>query len=99
MNPLPCWRCGKLPDVDPNGGYPTVACSDCYDGAPDSSTRNDLGSGLNAAQAIAAWNEKAQQEEEDRRCFHGGVGGTCKNRGQDHFGGMCFFHRDQAVRL
>jgi hypothetical protein len=58
----PCYRCGKVPDLDPNGGYPTVACSDCYDGAPDSGTRSEIGSGMNAAQAIADWNEKMEQE-------------------------------------
>ena len=59
---LPCWRCGIVPVLDPNGGYPIVACSDCYDGAPDSSTRSDLGAGLNSRDAIEAWNEKAREE-------------------------------------
>jgi hypothetical protein len=59
---LPCWRCGIVPVLDPNDGYPIVACSDCYDGAPDSSTRSDLGAGLNSRDAIEAWNEKAREE-------------------------------------
>lgn len=58
---LPCWRCGVVPVLDPNDGYPIVACSDCYDGAPDSSTRSDLGAGLNSREAIEAWNEKARE--------------------------------------
>jgi hypothetical protein len=79
---LPCWRCGKVPTVDPNGGYPVIACDDCYSGPPDF-----CASGLNAAQAISEWNERAEQEEEDRRCTEG----DCKNRGQ--FDGRCYFHR------
>lgn len=87
--PLPCYRCGKIPEVYPNDGYPVISCDDCYSGPPDF-----CASGLTRAQAVAGWNERMEQEEEDRRCT---APGECKNRGQDHFGGRCFFHRDTAV--
>lgn len=95
MEPLPCWRCGKAPTVDPNGGYPTVACYDCYDGAEDSGRRYELGSGRNRAEAVAHWNEQMVELEEEHRCTFQ----DCKNRGQ--FDGRCYFHdearREQAI--
>ena len=62
-DPLPCYRCGKVPEVDPNGGYPTVSCSDCYDGAPDSGSRSEVGSGLTRAEAVDNWNQAMEMEE------------------------------------
>ena len=55
---LPCCHCGKVPEVDPNGGYPVIACDDCYSGPPDF-----CASGLTRAQAIADWNDRMEQEE------------------------------------
>src|SRR5580658_10801878 len=49
---------GKVPTVDPNGGYPVIACDDCYSGPPDF-----CASGLNTAQAVADWNERMEMEE------------------------------------
>ncbi|KKK76901.1 hypothetical protein LCGC14_2858980, partial [marine sediment metagenome] len=51
----PCWRCGRLPIVS-GERYTSVACIDCYDGAPDSTTRNEYGSGLTPEVAITEWN-------------------------------------------
>lgn len=61
----PCWRCGVVPEVDPNGGYPVIACRDCYDGADDSTRSYEIGNGLNRAEAIAMWNEKMEELAED----------------------------------
>lgn len=66
-NPLPCWRCGKTPEIDPNGGYPQVVCYDCYDGAEDSGRRCEMGAGLNREQAVADWNEKMAELADEHR--------------------------------
>lgn len=58
VEPLPCYRCGKVPTVDGNGGYPTVSCDGCYSGPSDF-----CASGLNTAQAVADWNERMEMEE------------------------------------
>lgn len=66
---LPCYRCGKVPTVDPNGGYPTVSCDACYSGPPDF-----CASGMNTAQAVADWNERMEMEEpfvaKEPECLH-----------------------------
>ena len=51
----PCWRCGGRPTVSADS-YTSVACDNCYDGAPDSPTRNECGSGLTMDAAVADWN-------------------------------------------
>ena len=86
---LPCYRCGKVPTVDPNGGYPTVSCSDCYDGAPDSGSRGEVGSGLNTVQAVADWNERMEMEKPyetprvSEQCWFGKTAGTrCASAGR-----------------
>lgn len=61
-SPVFCHRCGRSPHVDRDGVYVTIACSDCYDGAEDSSTRTELGSsctGLLAA--VIDWNLKQEE--------------------------------------
>ncbi len=63
--PLPCFRCKKAPSVDTSSGYPTIACYDCYDGAPDSSRRNECASGVNLSDATAMWNEKMNEYADD----------------------------------
>lgn len=67
---LPCYRCGKVPTVDGNGGYPTVSCDACYGGPPDF-----CASGLNTAQAVADWNERMEMEEPFVECPRNQVGG------------------------
>lgn len=62
---LPCYRCGKVPTVDPNGGYPVVSCDACYSGPPDF-----CASGMNTAQAVADWNERMEMEEPFSPCTH-----------------------------
>lgn len=63
LRPLPCYRCGKVPTVDGNGGYPVVSCDNCYDGASDSGSRNEVGSGLTRSEAVRNWNERMEMEE------------------------------------
>lgn len=41
-----------------------VHCDDCYDGAPDSSTRGDVGIGLTREAAVASWNEFVESWED-----------------------------------
>src|SRR5688500_10087478 len=57
VRPLRCPRCGEAPRVGKLYAW-YVSCDRCYDGAPDSTTRNELGCGDTEAQAIAQWNER-----------------------------------------
>ena len=58
-----CWDCDQLPSVEPDlAGYGyIVACDNCYDGAPDSTSRGDYGFGTNETAAVRAWNERAME--------------------------------------
>lgn len=90
----PCARCGKVPELDPNDGYPIISCHDCYDGAPDSGTRSEYGTGLNSAEAIAAWNEAMEELRSMLSCdFCGADEGTYwrkkPNRMRERVCGQC----------
>jgi hypothetical protein len=66
MIPVNCHRCGRAPYVDKLYAW-SVACPNCYDGAPDSGTRNELGDSLDRDEAIEAWNERQEDALEARR--------------------------------
>lgn len=58
-DPMPCPWCKAIPDLVTHcyAGWMMV-CNNCYDGAPDSPSRHDYGSGPTERQAIEDWNEK-----------------------------------------
>jgi Zn finger protein HypA/HybF involved in hydrogenase expression len=58
---LPCHDCGDLPTLYDGSywGY-TISCGNCYDGAPDSSNRNEFVDEVTKEQAVDAWNEMQQ---------------------------------------
>ena len=58
----PCVRCGRVPE--PHCGWAwTISCDNCYCGAPDSATRNDVGFGDTLEQAVTEWNERMKEED------------------------------------
>lgn len=56
IEPKKCPLCGRDPEVSQDGVYVTVCCRECYDGAPDSMTRNFIGTGVGRGAAIKGWN-------------------------------------------
>jgi hypothetical protein len=57
---LPCPRCGQLPTVTASYAF-TVACDNCYDGAPDSSTADELAAALTESEASEIWNARCEE--------------------------------------
>lgn len=55
---VPCARCKKVPEPFYDGAYTYISCHDCYDGAPDSATRSEVGAWYSKEGAIEEWNEK-----------------------------------------
>ena len=58
MTPLaPCARCGRVPEMGADAcGYEyMISCRACYDGAPDSSRRTELGHGPTRDAAAKDW--------------------------------------------
>lgn len=66
---LNCPRCLRRPALH-EGPYPAIYCESCYDGTPDSATRGDIGAGRDTDEAIARWNEMAEDLAE-RIAEHG----------------------------
>ena len=65
--PLRCHRCGHKPYVDhPFAGNWTVHCTECYDGATDSSTRGEVESGTTREQAVSRWNETQTEKRPEK---------------------------------
>ena len=62
LAPLPCFRCGKVPTVDPNGGYPIISCDNCYDEG------FECASWLTSLGAIERWNEQMEDGAADHEC-------------------------------
>jgi hypothetical protein len=60
LNLLPCPRCGRPPTVTASYAF-TVACDNCYDGAPDSSTSGELAAALTESEASAIWNARFEE--------------------------------------
>lgn len=57
--PVDCPVCGDRPDVQLGYAY-SVACANCYDGAPDAGPQL-IGSAMRREDAIVAWNEAVQE--------------------------------------
>lgn len=57
---LPCPRCGQTPTVTASYAF-TVACDNCYDGAPDSSTADELAAALTESEASGIWNARCEE--------------------------------------
>jgi hypothetical protein len=56
----PCPRCGRAPTM--TAGYAiTIACDNCYDGAPDSCTADELAAALTESEASAIWNARCEE--------------------------------------
>lgn len=56
-----CARCGTRPTVlGPEFGMFTVVCDNCYDGAPDSDTRNEFGISKHLPDAVADWETRVR---------------------------------------
>jgi hypothetical protein len=58
-----CEHCSQVPTPSRWSGDWWVTCSDCYDGAPDSSTRGDCGFGHTKSEAINDWNETVESNQ------------------------------------
>lgn len=58
-----CPRCLREPKLHECYAY-TVACPNCFDGAPDSRTCHEVGAGLTPQAAIASWNDMVENWEE-----------------------------------
>lgn len=56
FEPKKCPLCGGHPVVENYGVVWSAYCPECYDGAPDSSTRNMVGSDLARDRAVESWN-------------------------------------------
>jgi len=58
--PYPCARCGMPPIVYESDAPArfrwVVLCDNCYDGAPDSATRHEIGTGATPERAARDWN-------------------------------------------
>jgi len=63
LEPLPCPRCGRAVEPYDCGVY-SVACSNCYDGAPDAGPQL-YGTGRTAAAAVNDWNERVLDAAEE----------------------------------
>lgn len=59
----PCPRCGQRPVIHEDlAGYGFhVICPNCYDGAPDAMTRNELAFGRTPDAAVAEWDRKVDE--------------------------------------
>jgi hypothetical protein len=62
----PCPHCGQIPAWDTDGVGYTIACANCYDGAPDSATRGEIQHGSTIEQATERWNEWAADVVDER---------------------------------
>lgn len=60
-----CSLCFGKPNISYNVGY-SIYCSNCYDGAPDSSIRGMVGIGLTLEQAVDNWKEIVEFYKEAR---------------------------------
>ena len=60
-NAVDCPLCGGRPDIEPCCGGYMVTCSNCYDGAPDSSMRSFYGFGGSLVGAKLNWNEECEE--------------------------------------
>jgi hypothetical protein len=57
---LPCVNCGILPRADIDRWCCSLACSYCYDGAPDSGSILECGTTLDVT--VGYWNERQREE-------------------------------------
>lgn len=54
----PCCNCGSQPEATtPCPGRYMVSCPNCYDGAPDSTTKHMIGHGKTVLEAVEEWNK------------------------------------------
>lgn len=58
---LPCPRCNKEPTISFCGVGYTIACSDCYDYAPDEIEHYEIGHGKYYDEAIESWNNAVEE--------------------------------------
>ena len=58
-----CPRCGGAPSFEINSWGVVIACSDCYDGAPDAGPQMSV-SAESLALAVERWNELSDEEDD-----------------------------------